>query len=107
MPSPVPASVPQFDINRSGELEVFVQVAEKGSFSAAARQLGVSPSAVSKIMARLEARLGAQLLLRSTRRLPLGRTSDNQPVSSSPLVPRTRQACGGKGSACSQDKARS
>ena len=66
-----PTSVPQFDINRSGELEVFVQVAEKGSFSAAARHLGVSPSAVSKIMARLEARLGAQLLLRSTRRVQL------------------------------------
>ncbi|GAB2489836.1 LysR substrate-binding domain-containing protein [Comamonas humi] len=63
-PSPV-------EVNRSGELEVFVLVAERGSFSAAARVLGVSPSAVSKIVARLEARLNVQLLLRSTRRLQL------------------------------------
>jgi DNA-binding transcriptional LysR family regulator len=65
-----PAS-PTFETNRSGELEVFVQVAEHGSFSAAARHLGVSPSATSKIVARMEARLGAQLLLRSTRRVQL------------------------------------
>ena len=65
------STAPQFEVNRSGELEVFVKVAEKGSFSAAARQLGVSPSAVSKIVARMESRLGAQLLLRSTRRVQL------------------------------------
>ena len=70
MPTHATASS-QFEINRSGELEVFVQVAEKGSFSAAARQLGVSPSAISKIVARMEARLGAQLVLRSTRRVQL------------------------------------
>ncbi|WP_311222929.1 MULTISPECIES: LysR family transcriptional regulator [unclassified Acidovorax] len=59
------------DTNRSGELEVLVIVAERGSLSAAARQLGVSPSAVSKTMSRLEARLGVQLLQRSTRRVQL------------------------------------
>jgi len=59
------------DANRSGELEIFVLVAEQGSLSAAARRLGVSPSAVSKAMARLEARLGVQLLQRSTRRVQL------------------------------------
>ncbi|MDX3906978.1 MAG: LysR family transcriptional regulator [Pigmentiphaga sp.] len=63
--------LPGADVNRSGELEVFVLVAERGSLSAAARRLGVSPSAVSKIMSRLEARLGVQLLQRSTRRLQL------------------------------------
>ena len=71
MPTTRNADVPQFEVNRSGELEVFVKVAEKGSFSAAARQLGVSPSAVSKIVARMESRLGAQLVLRSTRRVQL------------------------------------
>ena len=71
MPTIRNADAPQFEINRSGELEVFVKVAEKGSFSAAARQLGVSPSAVSKIVARMESRLGAQLVLRSTRRVQL------------------------------------
>lgn len=69
MPSTTAAS--HIEVNRSGELEAFVLVAERGSFSAAARLLGVSPSAVSKIVARLEARLNVQLLLRSTRRLQL------------------------------------
>ncbi|MDH0200245.1 LysR family transcriptional regulator [Comamonas aquatica] len=59
------------EVNRSGELEVLVLVAEQGSLSAAARQLGVSPSAISKTMSRLEARLGMQLLQRSTRRMQL------------------------------------
>lgn len=57
--------------DRFAELQTFVQVAQWGSFSAAARQRDVSPSAVSKIVARLEARLGVQLLRRSTRRLEL------------------------------------
>ena len=61
----------QLDVNRFAELNTFVQVAERGSFSAAARHLEVSPSAVSKIIARLEARLNVQLLRRSTRRLEL------------------------------------
>ncbi|RWM22071.1 MAG: LysR family transcriptional regulator [Mesorhizobium sp.] len=59
------------DINRSGEIEVFVRVVEAGSFSAAARTLRMTPSAVSKLIARLEARLGARLISRSTRRLQL------------------------------------
>ncbi len=59
------------EVNRAGELEVFVLVVEQGSFSAAARRLGMSPSAVSKIIARLESRLGVQLLQRSTRQLQL------------------------------------
>ncbi|RWM92226.1 MAG: LysR family transcriptional regulator [Mesorhizobium sp.] len=59
------------DINRSGEIEVFVRVVEAGSFSAAARMLRMTPSAVSKLIARLEARLGARLISRSTRKLRL------------------------------------
>lgn len=59
------------DINRSGEIEVFVRVVEEGSFSSAARALRMTPSAVSKLIARLEARLGARLVSRSTRRLQL------------------------------------
>lgn len=59
------------DINRSGEIEVFVRVVEAGSFSAAARALRMTPSAVSKLVARLEARLGARLISRSTRKLLL------------------------------------
>lgn len=59
------------DINRSGEMEVFVQVVERGGFSAAARQLRMTPSAVSKLVSRLEARLGTRLVNRTTRQLLL------------------------------------
>jgi DNA-binding transcriptional LysR family regulator len=49
----------------------FVQTAEHGSFSAAARVLGLTPAGVSKNVAKLEAELGARLFQRSTRRLAL------------------------------------
>jgi DNA-binding transcriptional LysR family regulator len=62
---------PLKDINRSGEMEVFTQVVAAGTFSEAARRLDMTPSAVSKLIARLEQRLGARLLHRSTRRLEL------------------------------------
>lgn len=50
---------------------MFVQVVEAGGFSAAARDLGVTPSAVSRLIARLEERLGVRLLHRTTRRVSL------------------------------------
>lgn len=59
------------DVNRSAEMEVFVRVVETGGLSAAARALKLTPSAVSKLMSRLETRLGARLLNRSTRSLQL------------------------------------
>ena len=52
---------------RSGEMLVFASVAQEGSLSAAARALGLTPSAVSRIIARAEQRLGTRLLLRTTR----------------------------------------
>ncbi|KRE13012.1 LysR family transcriptional regulator [Bosea sp. Root483D1] len=57
--------------NRSGEMEVFSAVVERGGFSAAAKSFGMTPSAVSKLVTRLEARLGARLVNRSTRKLQL------------------------------------
>ena len=57
--------------NRSGEMEVFARVVERSGFSAAARTLRMTPSAVSKLVARLEGRLGARLVNRSTRKLQL------------------------------------
>ena len=53
------------------EMEVFVRVVQARSFSGAARNLGLSPSAVSKQISRLEDRLGARLLNRTTRQLSL------------------------------------
>jgi len=61
----------RLEVNRSGELEVFVRVIELGGFSAAARAFGMTPSAVSKLVARLELRLGTRLVNRSTRQLQL------------------------------------
>lgn len=49
----------------------FVDVVESGSFAAAALRLGVTRSAVAKVVARLERRLGARLLQRTTRQLSL------------------------------------
>lgn len=56
---------------RSGEMAVFVTVAQEGSLSAAARLLGLTPSAVSRVIARTEQRLGTRLLLRTTRAITL------------------------------------
>lgn len=53
------------------ELVAFVRVAEAGSFSAAARLHGLTPSAVSRQIARLEKTMGVALLQRSTRQLRL------------------------------------
>ncbi|RTL98969.1 LysR family transcriptional regulator [Ancylobacter aquaticus] len=57
--------------DRARELEVFSAIARTGSFSAAGRALGLTPSAVSRTIDRIEARLGVRLLIRTTRALTL------------------------------------
>jgi DNA-binding transcriptional LysR family regulator len=52
-------------------LQAFVAVIDSGSFSAAAQQLGQTPSGVSRSMSRLEAQLGMTLMHRTTRRQDL------------------------------------
>lgn len=59
-----------------GYLDAFIASADDDSFSAAARRLGLTPAAVSKSVAQLEARLGVRLFQRSTRRLAL--TTDGE-----------------------------
>ncbi len=56
-------------MDRLSEMEAFVRVVELGGFTDAARKMNVSKSAVSKHVAALEARLGARLLNRTTRRV--------------------------------------
>ena len=58
-------------MDRLQAMQTFVRVVERGSFSAVARESGVSQSAISKQVAALESALGARLLLRSTRSLAL------------------------------------
>lgn len=61
---------------RLDEMAVFAEVVEAQSFSGAARTLGISKSAVSKQIARLEDRLGVRLLNRTTRRLSLSEAGE-------------------------------
>ncbi|MEW9526232.1 LysR family transcriptional regulator [Agrobacterium radiobacter] len=63
-------------LNETSGLMAFVRTVEAGSFSAAARTLDTTPSAVSKSVARLEKKIGSRLFLRSTRALTL--TQDGQ-----------------------------
>lgn len=53
------------------EMAIFVNVVDCGGFSAASRQLGITTSAVSRHVARLEAHMGGRLLQRTTRSLSL------------------------------------
>jgi DNA-binding transcriptional LysR family regulator len=57
--------------NSSNEMGVFQRVVERGSFAGAAQDVGLSSSAVSKLITRLELRLGVRLINRTTRHLAL------------------------------------
>src|SRR6188472_3256674 len=63
-------------IDHASDMAAFVRVVEAKGFSAAAPALGLTPSAVSKLVTRLEARLGVRLLQRTTRALSL--TADGE-----------------------------
>ncbi|MEX0873297.1 MAG: LysR family transcriptional regulator, partial [Aquisalimonadaceae bacterium] len=58
-------------MDRASEMLIFVRCVEEGSFSAAARAMDMTPSAISKQIRRLEDRLGARLFNRTTRRISL------------------------------------
>ncbi len=55
----------------SDDMAAFMRIVDLGSFAKAADDLRVTPSALSKLMSRLEDRLGVRLLTRTTRRLAL------------------------------------
>ncbi|WP_025100511.1 LysR family transcriptional regulator [Burkholderia sp. A1] len=71
---------------------VFVAVAEAGSFSEAARQLGISPSAASQAIRNLETRLGTPLLRRSTRSLSLTDEGARYFQAAAPALSQLRRA---------------
>ncbi|MGF1630157.1 MAG: LysR family transcriptional regulator [Kiloniellaceae bacterium] len=58
-------------MDRFRELTTFLSVAEEGAFNGAARRLGLSPPAVTRLVTGLEERLGVQLFTRTTRRVAL------------------------------------
>src|ERR1700733_4378713 len=58
------------------DYELFAEVVEAGSLSAAGRKLRISPAMVSKRLARLEGRVGTRLVHRTTRRLLLTLAGD-------------------------------
>ncbi|EPT4467836.1 LysR family transcriptional regulator [Klebsiella aerogenes] len=59
------------NLNLLPDLALFVQIVEQGSFSAVARQSGITPSAVSRSVSRLEQEMRCKLLHRTTRKLRL------------------------------------
>ena len=67
-------------VDQLSEMRVFVRAIERGTFAGAAGDLGITPSAVSKLISRLEARLGVRLVNRTTRKLSL--TPEGEPISS-------------------------
>lgn len=58
-------------MNQLSEMQAFTESVREGSFSGAARLLHCSPSAVSKLVSRLEDRLQIRLLNRTTRKISL------------------------------------
>src|SRR3989440_8537653 len=58
-------------MDRIDAMQAFVAVADLQGFAPAARKLGLSPSAVTRLIAALEGRLGARLLQRTTRKVAL------------------------------------
>ncbi|SUX87436.1 LysR family transcriptional regulator [Citrobacter koseri] len=74
------------------DLATFVLIVDHGSFSAAARAAGVTPSAMSRSVSRLERETGSQLLHRSTRKLALSETGKMVYEHAKMMLEAARQA---------------
>ncbi|GAA4340093.1 LysR family transcriptional regulator [Variovorax defluvii] len=79
-------------MDRWTEIELFVHVAELGSLSRAAEATGLSNAAASRRLAALEARLGAQLVQRNTRRLALTETGEQYHARCRAILADLREA---------------
>ena len=85
-------------------MAVFVAVAEAKGFTAAARQLGVSASAVSQSVRKLEAQLGLTLLQRSTRSLRLTEAGEQLYSTVAPALAHVRSAVAALGAMSSEPR---
>lgn len=85
-----------FTIERGllGHLPVFLAVAEKRSFTRAAKELGLSASAVSQAIQRLEKEMGAALLVRTTRSVNLTEVGKRLAADARPALDRVAAALG-------------
>jgi len=75
-------------------LRIFLEVAAQESFAAAARRLGISPPAATRAVGALEAKLGVQLLLRTTRQVSLTAAGAAYAARVRPLVEGLEAAAG-------------
>ncbi len=73
-------------------LRTFVRTAHAGSFSRAARDLGLSQPSISRILARLETEVGAKLLVRTTRAVALSEAGADYLARIEPLVSALEEA---------------
>ncbi|WP_246624625.1 LysR substrate-binding domain-containing protein [Oceanobacter mangrovi] len=78
-------------IDRTSEMETFLAVACAGSLSGAARTLGLTPSAVSRVVSRIEERLGIRLLVRTTRSLRLTREGEDYALAARRILADLQQ----------------
>ena len=89
-------------MNELSNVQLFVRVVDEGSFSAAARVLGVTPSAVSRQVSQLERELGARLFQRTTRRQSLTEAGEiyfqhaHRIASDLPIVEKSECGCAGQ-----------
>lgn len=79
-------------MDRFAAMTAFVAVAERHSFTAAARHLQLSPSAVTRLVAALEAHLRAQLLRRTTRAVALTDAGEQYLQQTRPILAALREA---------------
>lgn len=85
------------NLNLLPDLALFVQIVDQGSFSAVARQNGITPSAVSRSVSRLE-RMGCKLLQRTTRKLRLSDAGETIYQHAQQMLEAARQAMDSAGS---------
>ncbi|XXD11316.1 LysR family transcriptional regulator [Klebsiella sp. R445] len=80
------------NLNLLPDLALFVQIVDHGSFSAVARLNGVTPSAISRSVSRLEHEMGCKLLQRSTRKLRLSDAGESVYSHTLDMLTSARQA---------------